>query len=112
MKTVDVGLPGPAPLASLPFRFVLSDFPEVLEPEDGSVAQLEPSMVMNGRLSHSGEIDRYKFRVAPGQRWVVELDAASLGTSRLDGVLTLYDSEGKTLHLRRRRQGHRPAPSL
>ena len=97
VKTVDVGLPGPKPLASLPFRFVLSDFPEVLEPEEDSVAELEPSTVMNGRISEPGETDRYQVRVAPGQRWVFELDAASLGTSRLDGILTVYDSKGKRL---------------
>src|SRR5262249_29049312 len=32
-----------------------------------------------------------------GDHWLVELDNASLGTSRLYGVLTIYDSNGKKL---------------
>ena len=33
--------------------------------------------------------------VEPGQKWVFELTAASLGTSRLDAILTAYDTNGK-----------------
>lgn len=53
---------------------------------------LEPSTVMNGRISQPGEVDRYRVLVAPGQSWAFELEAAALGASRLLGVLAVYDA--------------------
>jgi len=52
---------------------------------------------MNGRISKPGEVDRYKIAVSPGEHWAFELRARGLGTSRLDGVVTVYDSKGKKL---------------
>jgi len=86
------GVPG-----SLPFPFAVSDLPETLEPANETVTAIPPATVVNGRISKPGEVDRYKFPVAPGEHWMVELEKASLGTSRLYGVLTIYDSDGKKL---------------
>jgi hypothetical protein len=110
---VPVSLPGSA---SLPFLFRLGDLPELIEPEAASptiVPRREPvpraasikkssaearpldlpaSTVMNGRLSHPGEVDRYRVAVVPGQQWAFEVEAASLGTSKLLGVLAVYDA--------------------
>ena len=52
---------------------------------------------MNGRISKTGEVDRYKLAVSPGDHWNLELRARGLGTSRLDGVLSIYDNKGKKL---------------
>src|SRR5947207_15927709 len=52
---------------------------------------------MNGRISKAGEVDRYKLAVSPGDRWNLELRARCLGTSGLDGVLSIYDTKGKKL---------------
>ena len=52
---------------------------------------------MNGRISEPGEIDRYRLAVTPGEYWQFELTAASLGTSQLYALLTVYNSEGKKL---------------
>ncbi len=90
-------LPGSEPQGSLPFRFVLSDLPEAFEPEEGSPRILEPATVINARISRPGEVDKYRLRVTPGQRWIVELQAASLGTSRLDSVLNAEGAQGKRL---------------
>lgn len=82
---------------SLPMMFVLSDDPQALEPADGSPMELTAGTVVNGRISKPKEIDRYRLRVTPGEQWVFELTAASLGTSRLDALLTIFDAAGKKL---------------
>jgi len=93
-----VNLPGDA--GSLPFLFAAGDLPEKIEPERRDAAEavtLEPSTVMNGRISKTGEVDRYKLAVSPGEHWELELMARGLGTSLLDGVVTIYDAKGKKL---------------
>jgi hypothetical protein len=92
-----LNVPGEA--GSLPFLFVVGDLPEQIEPAhaaDEPVA-LAPATVMNGRISKSGEVDHYKLAVSPGDHWGLELRARGLGTSRLDGVLSIYDAKGKKL---------------
>ncbi len=95
--SVPIELPGPRPLASLPFQFVVSDFPETLAAQNGSEFVLQPSTVVNGRILKPGEVDRYKLAVSPGEKWLFNLQTASLGTSELYGSLTVYDDKGKKL---------------
>ena len=90
-------IPVPGKAGSLPFRFVVSDRAETLEPRGAGVKTLEPSTVMNGRIAEPGEVDRYRLAVSPGEYWQLELTAASLGTSQLYALLTVYDSNGKQL---------------
>jgi len=97
LQTTAINLPGPRPMGSLPFEFQVSDLPEVLAPQDGTVAELQPSTVVNGRIGKPGQVDHFKLKVSPGQHWLLELDAASLGTSRLYGGLTVLDQQGKEL---------------
>ncbi len=116
-----IGVPGSD---SLPFLFRLGDLPELIEPsEQGSPAKmpgnaggvkgpvrsaaapparnaeeivdLPASTVMNGRISRVGEIDRYRVKVTPGQHWAFEVEAAALETSKLLGVLSIYDAATK-----------------
>ncbi|HYW44695.1 MAG TPA: PPC domain-containing protein [Bryobacteraceae bacterium] len=86
-----VALPGSP---ALPFVFAVSDLPELLEPVPGDAPI--PSVV-NGRLDKPGEIDRYRFLVEPGEKLIFELQARELGTSRLEGILTVSDAAGKKL---------------
>jgi hypothetical protein len=110
---VPVNLPGSS---SLPFLFRVGDLPEVLEPQSAShgavvrsgrtakgpsqkkgseaarPVDLPASTVMNGRISQPGEVDRYRVAVTPGQQWTFEVEAASLGASKLLGVLAVYDA--------------------
>ena len=79
---------------TLPFAFAVSDLPELREPLNGPVPI--PSVV-NGRLDQPGEVDRYRVSVEPGQRLLFEMQARELGTSRLEAILTVYDSAGKRL---------------
>ena len=79
---------------ALPFLFAVSDLPELLEPVEGMVPI--PSVV-NGRLEKDGEVDRYRVKVEPGEKLLIELQARELGTSRLEAILTAYDAKGKKL---------------
>lgn len=92
-----LNVPGEA--GSLPFLFVVGDLPEKLEPAHGAdePVALEPATVMNGRISKPGEVDRYKLAVSPADHWVLELRARGLGYSRLDGVVSIFDTKGKKL---------------
>ena len=81
---------------SLPLYFAWSDQDEASEGPSGG-GTLKPGVIVNGRIAKPGEIDRYKLAVKPGQDWVFEVKAASLGTSKLDAILTAYDGKGKKL---------------
>ena len=107
-----INVPGSS---SLPFLFRVGDLPELYEsqsalpgagvrgsraakgvPEKGSEpgkpVDLPASTVMNARISRAGEVDRYRVAVTPGQVWAFEVEAASLGVSKLLGVLAVYDA--------------------
>lgn len=108
-----VNVPGSS---SLPFLFRVGDLPELLEPqpavstvglrsaragkhsplkqgvESATPVDLPASTVMNGRIGRAGEVDRYRVAVTPGQQWAFEVEAASLGASKLLGVLAVYDA--------------------
>ena len=77
---------------SMPLPFALSDKPEL-----SALAVLPENQVVNGRIGRPGQIDHYRLPVEPGQAWVFEITAASLGTSRLDAILTAVDAQGKKL---------------
>jgi len=79
---------------ALPFIFAIGDLPELMEPVAGAVPV--PSVV-NGRLDKDGEVDRYRVNVEPGQKLLFELQARELGTSRLEGIITVYGANGKKL---------------
>jgi hypothetical protein len=88
---------------ALPFLFAVSDLPELMEPVAAAVPV--PSVV-NGRLDKAGEVDRYRLAVRPGERLLLELQARELGTSRLEGIITAYDSANKKLDS----AGDKPVP--
>lgn len=79
---------------ALPLVFAVSDLPELMGPLAGP---LPVPSVMNGRLAKPGAIDRYRLQVEPGDKLLFELQARDLGTSRLEGVITVYDGSGKKL---------------
>lgn len=92
---VPVSLPGE--LDSIPFNFVVGDLPEILESPKSGVSILQPSTVVNGLISEPSEIDQYHLPVTPGEIWLITLDAAGLGTSRLAAVLTVFAEDGRRL---------------
>jgi len=97
LEFTPVSIPGQP--GSLPLLFVVGDLPEKMEPVHalGEAVALEPSTVMNGRISKNGEVDKYKLSVSPEEHWQFDLRARGLGTSRLNAVLTIYDAKGKKL---------------
>jgi hypothetical protein len=78
----------------LPVTFAVSDLPELIGPIEGA---LPIPSVMNGRLAKPGQIDRYKIPVEPEEALLFELQARELGTSLLEGIITVYDASGKKL---------------
>ncbi len=82
---------------SLPLPLVRGERPEELEPEGEGRRRLTDSTVVNGRISKPGEADRYSLDVREGEEWLIETQAAGLGTSHLYTLLTLYDQDGKKL---------------
>jgi len=78
----------------LPMTFAVSDLPELMEAPGGA---LPVPSVMNGRLLKPGAIDKYKVEVEPGDSLLFELQARELGTSRLEGIISVYDPSGKKL---------------
>ena len=71
------------------------DHPEFIAPHDLAKTIAFPG-VLNGRVTKPGHVDEWKWQGKKGDAWEFELRAARLG-SKLDGVVTIYDAEGKTL---------------
>jgi hypothetical protein len=92
----------PLPLDSgggIPFPFKIGTLPETFEgPREKveTVLPFIPSTTLNGRIEKAGEVDRYSLDVAPGQRWVIRVEAASLG-SWLDPLVAVLAEDGKRL---------------
>ena len=83
--------------STLPLGFVASDLPEALETQGPRLQVLQADVVMNGRIETAGESDSYRLAVEPGERWLFEVQAGALGTSRLSAVISLHDSAGERL---------------
>jgi hypothetical protein len=79
---------------SLPLPFAVGEFPESMEPD---AKQLRLPVTVNGKLDRAGEIDRFTLDVTPGSEYMFELQARELGTSKLMGVITVFDESGKRL---------------
>ncbi len=86
-----VAMPGSP---TLPFRFALSDYPELRTPVEGP---LPVPVVVNGRIGKPGQVDRYTVRVTPGEPLLFELQSRELETSALDGLITVFDAKGAKL---------------
>ncbi len=86
-----VNLPGSP---ALPLPFAVGEYPEVQEP---LTAPLQLPVTINGRLSKPAEIDKYEFDVKPGDEFIFALQARELGTSKIMGVISVYDEKGKRL---------------
>ena len=93
---------GPAPggaakSAALPFPVVVGSHPEVLESETAADEALDTPVVVNGRIDSAGEADRYRIAARPGEKLLIEVQAAALGASDLFGVLTVTTPDGEYL---------------
>ena len=86
-----VAMPGSP---ALPFRFALSGYPELRAPVDGP---LTLPVIVNGRIAKPAQVDRYKLPVTAGESLLFELQSRELGTSALDGLITVSDSKGAKL---------------
>ncbi|MDE2923025.1 MAG: hypothetical protein OYL92_15020 [Acidobacteriota bacterium] len=83
--------------AALPFQVVVGSHPEVLESQTAPDEVLSTPVVVNGRIDDAGEVDRYRIAAEPGQRLLIEVEGAALGSSDLFGVLTVTTPDGEYL---------------
>lgn len=81
----------------LPIPFLRGSDPEILEPRGKKRRRLEDGVVINGRIAAPGERDSYRLQVKAGEEWMIETQAALLGTSRLYTLLVMRDQDGKEL---------------
>lgn len=79
---------------ALPLAFAVGDDPELREPVS---TPLTLPVTINGRLDKPAEVDTYEVPVSPGDDLFIELQARELGTSKLTGLITIYDEAGKRL---------------
>ena len=79
---------------ALPIPFAVGNQAELTEPV---TAPLQLPVTINGRLAQPAETDKYTLNVQPGEEYIFELQARELGTSKLMGVITVYDAAGKSL---------------
>jgi hypothetical protein len=54
-------------------------------------------VTVNARLSAAAEVDKCELDVEPGEDYIFELQARELGTSKLTGLITVYDEKGNRL---------------
>ncbi len=84
--------------APLPLR--VTDQPEGVEREGNDAFGSANSAVfpggMSGRIGAPFDLDHYRFRAAPGQAWIFEVEAERLGFS-LDPQLAVLDGRGTVL---------------
>jgi hypothetical protein len=78
-----------------PIALDIDDHLEFIAPRD-LAKTITPPAILNGRIEKPGQIDEWKWQAKKGEMWEFELRAARLG-SRLDGVVTICDSQGKPL---------------
>lgn len=90
-KQVFINLPD-SPV--LPIPFAIGDDPEVIGP---SAATLRVPVTINGQLDEPAKVNRYKIAAKPGEALTFRMQARELGTSKLMGVLTVFDEKGNKL---------------
>jgi hypothetical protein len=94
-RSVRIQIPGKP--GALPISFTVGMDPETLEPRKVHGRSLSPGILVNGRITETGEVDRYALAVNPEETWRLEVDSASLDTSSLYALLTLYNGQGVKL---------------
>ena len=87
----------PGERTGLPLPLLRSTAPETLEAEGAESMQLVEGTVVNGRIAKQGEVDHYRLTVSPGEEWMVETQAAIIGTSQLYTLLVVRDQHGRKL---------------
>ena len=72
---------------TLPITFAVSDLPEFIAPIQGPI---QVPSVINARLDKPGSKDRYTLKTTPGEKFLIEIQARNLGTSKLEGIIGIY----------------------
>ncbi|HLX60417.1 MAG TPA: PPC domain-containing protein [Planctomycetota bacterium] len=85
---------------SNPRTFVVGDIAEINETEPNNekaqANRVELNTTINGRINASEDVDWYVFKAKQGQRVLIECEAWRID-SKMDGVMWLYNSDGKLM---------------
>ncbi len=73
----------------------VTDQAERIELPSDAAVEMKLPIGITGRLANAKEEDRYRLIVEPGSKLRLDVQSARLG-SPLDGVITVYDAEGKS----------------
>ncbi len=82
--------------APTPIRFAVRDIPNVVEPQDDAARkplEFASPAAINGVLTREGEVDRYYFQAAKGQRLTLKAVARRL-RSAVDPVISVRQRKG------------------
>lgn len=96
---------------SNPRSFVVGDRDEIVEAEPNNVAEQATPVALDqtasGRIAGGPDVDYFKFPAQAGQRIIIECQGRRID-SRLDGLLEVYDLQGRRLGSARNTVGHDP----
>jgi hypothetical protein len=96
---------------SNPRSFVVGDRVEIAETEPNNAPEQATPVALdqtvNARINGGTDVDWYKFSADAGQRIVIEAQARRID-SRLDGLLEIYDEQGRRLATARNTVQHDP----
>ncbi len=85
---------------SNPRTFTVGDITEFIETEPNNerkeANRVELNTSINGRINASEDVDFFVFKAKQGQRVIVECEAWRID-SKMDGVMWLYNSDGKLM---------------
>jgi murein DD-endopeptidase MepM/ murein hydrolase activator NlpD len=79
----------------LPPNCLLTDEPNGT-PEQATETSYSPGVLLAGEICFPGDVDYFRFWGIAGDLMAANIDAQNLGSS-LDSVLTLYDSDGRSV---------------
>ena len=89
-------------ISTNPHTFVAGNLKEIREQEPNNIADqansIEIPVVVNGKINQKKDIDCFSLQILSGTRLIFEVNAHRLG-SRLDALLSLFDSTGKQLNI-------------
>ena len=85
---------------ALPLPFAVGEYPEIQEPAAGP---LQLPVTINGRLSEARRSRQIRIRREPRRRVHLLAAGSELGTSKIMGLITVYDEKGKALGIGGRR---------
>ena len=100
LEAIQINPKGTTGQVGTPVMVHMSDFEEKVEVEPNDTVEkaqlIEVPSGVSGRIEKRGDVDRFKFKAAKDQRFIVEGHTASMG-SPAEVLLTIQDAKGAKL---------------